>query len=96
MIRLRIRSLRFRSPGDETALFNWLKDIRAVRKVHGYGAVLCIHVASNASLASLVELMALFNRYGLSLHQFAPFPRLRSAHQNPGTVPQWWQPKVFR
>ena len=65
----------------------------------GFTRLAVSHLLENGNgegISDLVELMALFNRYGLSLRQFALFPRLRSVHQNPETVPQWWQPKVFR
>jgi len=63
------------SQGDEKAFFDWLASIKSVRRWHGEGTRLNIHVPKNISARGLSELDALFQRYGVDRKQLAQLMR---------------------
>jgi hypothetical protein len=63
----------FYSEQDESLMFQWLKRIRAVRRVEGTGDSIVLHVGRRISGSSLRELLALFYRYRISMRQLAQF-----------------------
>jgi hypothetical protein len=63
----------FWSKGDETALFEWLKRISAVREIEGRGDALILHVPRRITAADFRELLALFRRYRIPNQQLAVF-----------------------
>jgi hypothetical protein len=67
------KRVKFCSKQDELLLFEWLKRIRAVRKVEGTRDSIVLHVGRRISGSSLRELLALFYRYGIDMKQLAQF-----------------------
>jgi hypothetical protein len=59
------------SQGDENAFFNWLNNIKVVRKWHGAGDSLFLHVPRHVSALGYRELDAFFRRYKIDRKQLA-------------------------
>ena len=59
------------SQGDEKAFFDWLNNIKAVRKWHGVYDTLFLHVQRRISDVGYRELKALFERYRIDRKQLA-------------------------
>lgn len=57
------------SQGDEKAFFDWLNSIKAVRKWHGAGDALFLHVPRQISALGYRELDAFFRRYKIDRKQ---------------------------
>jgi hypothetical protein len=73
--------VRFFSPSDESAFFEWLDKLQFVEKYEGRGRTLYISV--NSSIVDedgLRELLALFRRYGVGMRQLVMFDRDDFAH----------------
>src|SRR5258707_6377327 len=67
---LRCELVKFGSPGDEEAFFQWIQRIRAVRQVRGEGRFILLHVPRRRiSNDHLCELIALFHRDKSSISQ---------------------------
>ncbi|MBF0474977.1 MAG: hypothetical protein HQK59_03935 [Deltaproteobacteria bacterium] len=74
IIELEARRVRFFSPGDEEAFFEWLNKLHCVREYVGRSYVL--HVSINKADVdedALRELLALFHRYGVDMKQLCVF-----------------------
>jgi hypothetical protein len=57
------------SDGDERAFFDWLNSIKVVRKWHGVGESLFLHVPRRVSASGYRELDAFFRRYKIDRKQ---------------------------
>jgi hypothetical protein len=62
-------SVRYGSPNDERAFFEWLQRIEGVDRVQGTGRDLRIHVRRDMDELALRDLVASFFRYGVDLTQ---------------------------
>ena len=60
---------RYWSQGDEQAHFEWLGRIGAVRDVRGKGRRLYLEIDQSVGADDLVELQAIYRRYGGDLNQ---------------------------
>ncbi len=92
---LRCELVKFGSPGDEEAFFQWIQRIRAVRQVRGEGRFILLHVPRRRiSNDHLRELIALFHRYKVSMSQLAEFrgPWNEAWFAAPGS---YWHRAVF-
>jgi len=66
--------MHYHSPGDEAAFFGWLQAIPGVLAVGGIGTGLHIQIRSTRlSRGSLMELVALYRRYGGDLRELSLF-----------------------
>jgi hypothetical protein len=84
------------SAGDERAFHEWLSRITCVQEVEGSGDELRLHIRGRRiSSTCLRELIALFRRYGVPMHQLAQFENAsnRSWFRNPVKV---WYREVFQ
>jgi hypothetical protein len=71
--------VRFYSPEDETAFFSWAQRIPGVSRVFGEGAEIVLVVRSSSpSEATLRELLALLQRYGVEMRQLGQFLSARN------------------
>jgi hypothetical protein len=70
---LTCRRVRFFSEGDELAFFESIRRIKAVRRVEGSGDSILLHVPRRLSDTALREIIALFQRYRISMRQLAQF-----------------------
>lgn len=75
-VELKATGVRFFSPGDESAFFEWLDKLPFVARYEGHGRTLYISINSIAvDEYGLREMLALFRRYGVELRQLALFDR---------------------
>jgi hypothetical protein len=75
-IELQATGVRFFSQGDESAFFNWLKGMPAVKHVEGRHRTLHITVDPSAvDENGLRDFLALFRRYAVDMRQLAVFNR---------------------
>jgi len=85
----------FYSPADETAFFRFAESIKAVRRIDGVGDSIILHVRSRVSQESLLDLIALFERYRIprmsQLAQFLSAPNKRWF----ADPRKFWHKKVF-
>lgn len=64
----------FLSEGDELAFFEWISKIRSIQKWEGKGDEIHLYPSSSAiSEKGLRELIALFYRYEIDMHQLQQF-----------------------
>src|SRR4051812_30207133 len=70
---LECRRVRFGSPNDERAFFEWLGRINGIGRIKGVGDTLFLHVRKPLSASSLLDLLAIFRRYRISMRQLAQF-----------------------
>lgn len=76
VIQLEARSVRFFSPHDEAAFFEWLGKVRCVKKIEGRDASLFVSVDLPAvDELALRELLSLFRRYNVDMRQLARLDR---------------------
>jgi hypothetical protein len=61
------------SSGDERAFFEWLRSIACIKDTKGIGRELIISLARTPSDDELRELIGLFYRYNIDMHQLAAF-----------------------
>lgn len=73
-------SVKYGSYNDERAFFEWLERIKGIERFEGIGHELRIHVSQNIDEPGLLDLIALFYRYGVDLTQI---PKIFSAHAHP-------------
>ena len=79
-IELHAAEVRFYSPGDEAAFFGWLKSLPCLERFEGRGRILYIWIdAGRVDEDALMELLALFHRYGVDLGQLVAFDHDRFA-----------------
>ena len=72
IVRLVAKSVRFYSENDESAFFHWLKSIESIQNLDGELDLLYIDVDINKLNSSdLRELIAVFFRYGIDMHQLS-------------------------
>ena len=78
---LELKRVRFYSDADESAFFAFARSITSVQKVAGSRDAILLHVAARPSQQSLGDLIALFERYGvtgmLNWRSFARLPTHR-------------------
>jgi hypothetical protein len=67
------RNIIFYAEGDETALFGWLRSIKAIHRIEGVGNCLLLHVPRRVSDKALREFIAIFRRYHIDRRQLAQF-----------------------
>jgi hypothetical protein len=94
-VELKAQRTRFFSQLDERAFFGWLKKLSCVSDVEGKGDTLFIRVLeSKVDEYALRELLALFQRYGISMNQLGVFdkPEFADWFQNRGA---YWHKSVF-
>ncbi|BDT91495.1 hypothetical protein IFM12275_14710 [Nocardia sputorum] len=72
-IALEATGLRYGSPFDEAAFFEWLDKIPAVRSYEGELRTLYIKVDATADDESVYELVSLFHRYHVDMSQLRVF-----------------------
>jgi hypothetical protein len=73
-VTLLANAVRFLSPGDEKAFFDWLSEIPDVDCVTGFGESIRIQMKTDfPEDDSLRELVALFHRFGVDSQQLAIF-----------------------
>ena len=95
MIELECKKVRFYSQQDEEAFFSWAQSIPSVSSVTGLGtSIIVLLKARVVSDRSLRELVALFQRYRISMRQLAQFltPRNKSWFAAPE---MFWFKSVF-
>ncbi len=73
----------FHSPGDEAAMFVWLRDIGGVQRYWGVGRTLFISVVSRPSRETVRELAALFLRYRATPEELDALPKLTERSKRP-------------
>jgi hypothetical protein len=74
MIELVCNRVRFFSPHDEAAFFSWAQAIPAVKMVSGRGPAIVLTLQRRqVPDRSLIELIALFHRYRVSMRPLAQF-----------------------
>lgn len=66
MTKLRCHRVRFYSPADEKMFFEFIKQIKAIRRIEGVGEDIFLHVKTPASEKSLRDLAGLFGRYDIA------------------------------
>lgn len=70
MIRLDAKRVSFASPLDEEMFFSWIRSIKAVKRYYGDGIYIVLEVDERrVSEMALRELLALFDRYKISMRQ---------------------------
>jgi hypothetical protein len=84
----------FYSPGDEDAMFAWLKSLKCVGRVHGEMRNLHIELAHRPNAAELREFIGLFLRYRLDMTPLAALKTARNASwfDDPNAI---WHKQVF-
>jgi len=63
MEKLKCHCVRFYSPTDEAVFFEFIKRIKAIRRIEGVGENLFLHIKTPVSEKSLRDLIGLFRRY---------------------------------
>ena len=87
--------IRFGSPSDEAAFFNWLHKIPCVVGVSGVGVELHIKIKSKkVSAQSLRELIAIYARYRGRMADLAMFENASNTHWF-RCVDAYWYKRVF-
>src|SRR5438128_1678362 len=67
-------SVRFYSPKDEDAFFEWIKKIHCIKNFFGVGKTLYLEAVGNEITdADLDELLGLFYRYNIDMKQLKRF-----------------------
>lgn len=95
MVKLVCKNVLFYSQGDETAYFEWVSKIKGVSKWEGVGDEVHLYLPkSTISQKSLRELVALFYRYDIDMHQLKQFADERN-HRWFGDKAKVWHDKVF-
>jgi len=91
MIEVRASAVRFFSPMDEAAFFEWIKKLPSVSDVYGEirDIVLCIS-EEGISKTDFHELIAIFRRYNIELRSL----RVLVNETNEGWVKSW-EPEIF-
>jgi hypothetical protein len=91
---LKCSKITFYSQLDEELFFIALKKISAVKKIEGKDWDLFLSVPSRVSDKALRELLGLFFRFNVDMHQLAQFltPKNRTWFRNPKA---FWFKKVF-
>jgi hypothetical protein len=91
MVRLDCSGITFGSQLDEKHLFEWAREISCFVQ---WDQDTLIVRSSNISAEALRELIALFWRYRIPMHQLAQFENSRNAHwfRAPG---MYWHQSVF-
>lgn len=68
------KEVSFYSEGDETAFFEWLKNIDAIKDIKGVGNEIQLEIDNEViEDESLRELIAIFTRYTIELNQLKQF-----------------------
>ncbi len=71
---LTCKGVRFYSPKDEDAMFEWIKKINCIDNISGAGDELYLHIASDKlNDNELRELIGLFFRYKIDMKQLKQF-----------------------
>ena len=91
---LTCRKTAFYSQLDEEMFFDALKKISAVKKIKGGGADLHLTVPPRLSDKALRELLGLFFRYGVEMHQLGAFLTDKNRPWFQSTEKYWFK-KVF-
>jgi hypothetical protein len=60
------KRVRFYSQADEAAFFQFVRSIKAVKRIEGINDSIVLHISSRPSQASLRDLAALFRRYRIA------------------------------
>ena len=66
MVKLKCHRIWFYSPIDEAMFFEFVKRIKAIRRVEGIGENIFLHVKIPVSAKSLRDLKGLFRRYRIA------------------------------
>ena len=69
MTNLYIRELTFYSQLDEDSLFSWMEKISIIEDIRGIGDSIIFSVKDELSKDDLMEIIALFFRYGIDMKQ---------------------------
>lgn len=70
---VQIKSLTFYSQNDEAQFFAWLKSISAIENVAGKGDTILATTTKIIDDNSLMELIAICQRYGVDMSQLAKY-----------------------
>lgn len=79
MKKLRCHCVWFYSPADEACFFQFIKQIKAVRRMEGSGEDLFLHVKTPVSEKSLRDLIGLFRRYQIDLSELNQLKNKKNA-----------------
>jgi hypothetical protein len=85
----------FLSPGDEKALFNWLRSIPCVEGVEGHSNSLHVMLRKQPSNSELRELIALTYRYALNMRPLAALKNARNAAWFGEDKGSFWHRRIF-
>ena len=91
---LRCKRVGFYSEEDEMLFHEWLRRIRAVRKVDHDTDTTLVHVQSRVSRRDLWELLGVFERYHIDMRQLAQF-RTRTNEEWFADPKMYFHKKVF-
>jgi len=79
MVKIRCHCVWFYSPADETCFFQFIKQIKAVRRVEGVGEDVFLHVMIPVSAKSMRDLIGLFRRYRIKLAELNQLKNKKNA-----------------
>jgi len=63
----------FNSIPDQVCFIEWMKKIKSIVAVYGYGFELHLHVKSNIPDSDLLELISLYDRYKINMKSLKIF-----------------------
>lgn len=89
-------SIKFYSPKDEDAFFEWVKKIDCIHKFFGVGKTLYLEVIGNEITdENLDELLGLFYRYKIDMKQLKRFLSKENQDWFFDNKKAYWHKKVF-
>lgn len=93
---LTCKKVRFYAEGDELSFFNWVKNIKAIKKYYGVGDTIYLKLnTSKLSDNNLRELIALFYRYKIEMTQLKQFLSESNKGWFQKNLQAFWHRQVF-
>ncbi len=90
------KSVKFYCRKDEDAFFEWIQKIDCIEKISGVGRELYLHIAADdIHDYSLYDLIGLFCRYKIDMHQLARFLTDDNKKWFYDNKKAFWHRKVF-
>lgn len=88
-------SVSFYSDGDEKMFFEWLSEIKSIKKIYGEGCSLFVDVVDTVTDDDLRELVAIFFRYNVTMSQLKCFLTPDNKAWFQGNKESFWYKRVF-
>jgi hypothetical protein len=97
MPKLTCKSVMFYSETDELSFFNWINNIKCIKKFEGVSDTLFLHInTTKPSDICLRELIALFHRYKVDMEQLSQFLNDKNKSWFFENKRTFWHKKIFK